>query len=125
MKRKVLCIALALLMCMMVTVPAFADEDAKTPPERGVVTVTYSLDHNSGSSYKMWATIRNLAGENIIANLILYDASYNYITSVSRTSSSTVFTISKNVTLSSGTYHLLLYYVGDTVTDSSQITYHI
>ena len=125
MKRKVLCIALALLMCMMVTVPAFADAEKETPPERGAVDISFSLKHNSGLSYKMRATITNLAEENIIVSLILYDASYNYITSCSTTSSSTIFTIWKNVTLLPGTYHLVLYYEADTSSGSYERTYHL
>ncbi len=125
MKRKVLCIALALLMCMMVTVPAFADGDADTPPDRAPISISYGLRHKTGSTYKMWATIRNLGEENIIANLILYDASYNYITSVSVTSSDSIFSFGKNVTLSSGTYHLELYYEADTSSGTSEKTYNI
>lgn len=125
MKRKVLCIALALLMCMMVTVPTFADAEKEAPPERAVILVSFSLKHVSGTTYKMKATITNLANENVLASLILYDASHNYITSVSGSSSDYMFTISKNVNLSSGTYYLELSYLADTSENTCEKVYHI
>ena len=124
MRKKVFCVALALLMCLMIAVPTFADSKPETP-DRAVIGVTFGLKHVSGSSYKMWATILNPGEQNVIANLILYDASYNYITSVSRSSSSSVFYLGKNVTLSSGTYHLRINYVGDTVSQTLEKTYNI
>ena len=113
MRKKVFCVALALLMCLMIAVPTFADSKPETP-DRAIVTASYGLKHVSGSTYKMWAKVMNPAGENIIANLILYDASYNYITSVSCSSSNTIFNFNKNVNLSHGTYHLVFSYVADT-----------
>ena len=47
MKRKVLCVTLALLMCMMVTVPTFAESSAKTPSEKALVTASFGLKHVS------------------------------------------------------------------------------
>lgn len=125
MKRKVLCIALALLMCMMVSVPAFADAEKEVPPDRSAITISYSLKHVSGSTYKMRAKFINPENENIIANLILYDASHNYITSVSGSSSEIVFIFSKQVNLSSGTYYLELVYIADTSESTLEKVYHI
>ncbi len=113
MRKKVLCIALALLMCMMVTAPTFANSSADIPPERAMITASYGLKNISGSTYRMWAKINNPTGATVSVTLTLYDASYNYITSVGTTSSNTLISLSKNVTLSSGTYHLRLSYTVD------------
>ncbi len=123
MKRKVLCIALALLMCMMVTAPTFADDSAETSPERASISVSFGLRNVSGTTYKMWAIINNPERVTVVATLTLYDASYNYITSISKTSSNPTITLSKNVTLSSGTYHLRLSYTADGASYSAEKTY--
>ena len=125
MKRKVLCIALALLLCMMVTVPSFAESSAKTPSEKALVTASFGLKHISGSTYKMWAIINNPERVTITVTLKLYDSSYNYITGIGTTSSSPIISISKNVTLSSGTYHLRLSYTVDGSTYTAEKTYII
>jgi hypothetical protein len=126
MKRKVLCIALALLMCMMVTLPTFADGEADTPPERAEITAVFGLKHISGSTYRMWAILKNPNTANIQATLALYDVSYNYITSVSTTSSSITISLNKYVTLSSGTYHIrITYKVNDSSIYAFERTYSI
>ena len=125
MKRKVLCIALALLMCMMVTLPTFADDSAETPPERASITVSYGLKHISASTYRMWAKIYNPQEVTVSAKLTLYDASYHQIASVSKTSSNPIINLSKSVTLSSGTYHLRLTYAADGSTYTVEKTYSV
>lgn len=125
MKRKVLCIALALLMSMMVTLPTFADGTVETQGERAEITTTYGLTHISGTQYKMWARIKNPNAVSVTATLALYDTSYNYITSVSTISSNTTISLSKYVTLLSGTYHLRLNFTADGITHSSEKTYNI
>lgn len=125
MKRKVLCIALALLMCMMVVPHTFADNEMKNQPERAWITASFGLKNVSGATYKMWAVINNPEEVTVTATLSLYDASYSYITSISKTSSNPTITLSKNVTLSSGTYHLRLSYSADGATYSFEKTYNI
>lgn len=125
MKRKVLCIALALLMCMMVTAPTFADGEAETPPERAGITVSFGLKHLSGSNYRMWAKINNPAQVSVYAKLTLYDSSYNPIASVHTTSTYVLITLSKDVTLSSGTYYLRLSYTADGATYTYGKTYNL
>lgn len=125
MKKKVLCIALALLMCMMVTAPTFADSEAETPPERADITVSFGLKHISGSTYRMWAIINNPMEVSVHATITLYDASYNYITSISKTSSNPTIRLSKDVSLSSGTYHLRLTVTADGATHTIEKTYSI
>lgn len=125
MKRKILCIALALLMCMMVTAPTFADGEAEMPPEKAGITVTYGLTNISGSTYKMWAKIKNPIGVSVSATLALYDASYNYITSISTTSTLTTINLGKYVSLSSGTYHLRISYIAEGSGHSFEKTYTI
>ena len=125
MKRKVLCIALALLMCMMVTLPTFADGSAETPPERAPISATFGLTHISGSTYRMWAIINNPLEVTVDAKLTLYNISYSPVASIVATSSYSTIVMGKNVTLSSGTYHLILTYTADSSTFSFEKTYTI
>ena len=125
MKRKVLCIALALLMCMMVTLPTFADDSAETPPERAPITATFGLKHISGSTYKMWATIFNPTEVSVHVTLTLYNVSYSQIASIGTTSTNMTINLSKKVTLAPGTYHLILIYTADGSTYSFEKTYSI
>ena len=125
MKRKVLCIALALLMCMMVTLPTFAETEAETPPERAFITASFGLTHVSGSTYKMWAIINNPTRVSVYARLTLYNVSYSQIASVCTTSTNKTINLEYNVTLSPGTYHLILTYTADGSTYSFEKTYTI
>lgn len=125
MKRKVLCIALALLMCMMVTLPTFADGDAETPPERADITASFGLKHISSSTYRMWARISNPTSATVTAILTLYDASYNPIRSIGTTSSNTLIGLNADVSLSSGTYYLRLSYTVDGATYAAEKTYNL
>lgn len=125
MKKKVLCIALALLMCMMVTLPTFAEGSAKTPLEKAPISASFGLTHISGSTYRMWAKLNNPTQVSVYASLTLYDASYNTVASIYTTSSSTLISLSKYVTLSSGTYYLRLTYTADGASYSAEKTYHI
>lgn len=125
MKKKVLCIALALVMCMMLIPHTFADNDAEPLPERAWITASFGLKNISGSTYKMWAVLNNPEGATVVVTLKLYDASYNYITGIGTTSSNPIISLSKNMTLSSGTYHLRLSYTVDGSTYSSEKTYNI
>ena len=125
MSKKVLCIALALLMCMMVTIPAFAEDNMEMPFERAYINASFGLKNISGSTYKMWAKINNPDAVSVSATLVLYDASYNYITSVSTTSTNTTINLSKYITLSSGTYYLRLNYVADGSSHSFEKAYTI
>lgn len=125
MKRKVLCIALALLLCLTVTVPAFADSSAETPEERVNVSATFGLKNTSGSTYKMWAKINNPAEVSVTARLTLYNVSYTSIASIGTTSTFSTISLSKYLSLSSGTYHLVLTFNANGSTYSSEKTYTI
>ena len=124
MKRKVLCVALALLMCMAVTLPTFADGSAETQPERALAA--FGLHHNSGSYYTMWAKLSNPDGNLLVVKLELFDAAYNQIAVTGTISSDTVIQVSKGVTLSTGTYYLRLSY-GSSVSNGIAVerTYYI
>lgn len=125
MKKKVLCITLALLMCMMVTLPTFADSKARTPSERAMITASFGLKHISGSTYRMWAKINNPTQVSVYVCLTLYDASYNQIASIYTISSNILISLGKDVTLASGTYHLRLTYTADGATHTVEKTYSI
>lgn len=125
MKRKVLCLALALLMCMMVTLPTFADNEADTPPERAAITFSFGLTHTSGSMYRMWAHITNLNGEQVTVVLKLMNGSHIKLVSIGTVSSETSFYISQEVSLLPGTYYLRISLSGNTVSRSAEKTYYI
>lgn len=125
MKRKVLCITLALLMCMMVTLPTFADGSTETPSERAQVTAMFGLKRVSGSTYRMWAKISNPEGVSVSVVLTLYNASYVSVASIGTTSTNTIINLSKDVTLASGTYHLRLSFTADGITHTVEKTYTI
>ena len=125
MKRKILCITLALLMCMMVTVPAIADDEGETPQDRAMISASFDLLLISGTTYKMWAIINNPLEVTVYATLALYDASYNFVTAISKVSSNPTITLSKNRTLSFGTYHLRLTITADGATRTIEKTYNI
>lgn len=125
MKRKVLCIALALLMCMMVTVPTFADNSVDTATEKAGISITFGLKNMSGTTYRMWAKINNPTQVSVYARLTLYDASYNQVTSIYKISSNPLISLSKDVVLSSGTYHLRFTYTADGATYTYEKTYTI
>ena len=125
MRRKALCITLALLMCMMVTMPTFAEDEAETLPERASIAVTFGLTHVSGSTYNMWAKIINPQSASVTAALFLFNSSYIPVASVGTTSTNVFINFGKNVTLSSGTYHLRITYMADGQTYSIQKTYMI
>lgn len=125
MKKRVLCIALALLMCMMVALPAFADGEEETPPERAPIAASFDLMHVSGSTYRMWVRISNPLGVSVSITLALYDASYSLVSAIGTVSSDTIITLSKIVTLSSGTYHLRLSYTVEGITHTFEKPYTI
>ena len=54
-----------------------------------------------------------------------YDASYNIIASVGTTASYSTISLNKNVTLTSGTYHLRLSYTAEGATHTAEKTYNI
>ena len=125
MKRKVLCIALALLMCMMVTVPTSAEISEGKPLERAEISASFGLKYISGSTYRMWAKINNPMEVSVYAILTLYDASYNQIDSIYTISSNPTISLNKYVALSSGTYHLRLTVTADGATQTAEKTYSI
>lgn len=125
MRKKVLCITLVLLMSMMITFPSFADGSVETPLTRAEITVTFGLKHISGSTYKMWARISNPTQTTVNVILTLYDSTYNPITSIGTTATYSIISLNKNVSLSSGTYHLRLTYTADGATYSAERTYTI
>ena len=123
--KKTLCIALALLMCLMVTMPTFADDSSEIPPERADIASSFGLKQISGSTYRMWAKVINPELINVYAILTLYNSSYSPIASIYTNSSNLTINLSKYVTLSSGTYHLRFTYTADGATYSSEKTYTI
>lgn len=125
MRKKVLCVVLALLMCVMVTVPAIAESDVEMPLNRADITASFGLKHISGSTYRMWAKINNPEQVSVFVRLTLYDSSYAPVASIYKTSSSSLISLYKDLTLFSGTYHLRLSYTASGMTYTFEKTYNI
>ncbi len=125
MKKKVICIVLALLMSLLVTIPSSADDSSIIQPNRALISASFGLKNVSGSTYKMWARINNPEEVSVFARLTLYDASYNCVASVYKTSSNPTISLNKSIVLASGTYHLQLSYTADGATYSVERTYTI
>lgn len=126
MKKKVLCVVLALLMCTMVSLPTFADGEADTPEQNRTALVVYAgLTHVSGSMYDMWAEVFNPAEESVHINLQLFNGSYIRLISIGTTSTEILFGITREVSLLPGTYHLRVTYSGATVSDAFEKHYYI
>ncbi len=125
MKRKCLCLILALLMCLSLTVPTFADAEKPEPQERANVYCTFRLTHVSGSTYRMRATVNNPDRALLTVLLVLYDSGNNPIESVTAVSSDLTISLSKNVSLSSGTYRLCITILGMNVLQTFEKTYSI
>jgi hypothetical protein len=73
----------------------------------------------------MWAKIINPQNASVTAALFLFNSSYIPVASVGTTSTNMFINFDKNVTLSSGTYHLRITYMADGETYSVQKTYMI
>ena len=73
----------------------------------------------------MWARISNPTQTTVNVILTLYDSTYNPITSIGTTATYSIISLNKNVSLSSGTYHLRLTYTADGATYSAERTYTI
>ncbi len=125
MRKKVLCFVLALLMCVMVTVPAIAESDVEMPLNRADITASFGLKHVSGSKYRMWAKINNPEQVSVFVRLTLYDSSYAPLASIYKTSSNSLISLYKDLSLVSGTYHLRLSITADGATHTVEKTYNI
>lgn len=123
MKKKTICIILALLMSLMITLPASADGFADMQPQRTGITASFGLKHISGSKYRMWARINNLEESSVFVRLTIYNSSNIAISSICKTSSNLLISLNKDITLYSGTYHLKLSYTVDGVTYTAERTY--
>jgi len=125
MKRNCLCIILALLLCLTFAVPTFADGEKTDSQERANVSYTFKLTHVSGSTYRMRATVNNPDCGLLSVLLVLYDSGNNPVESVAAVSSDLTISLSRNVSLSSGTYRLCITIVGLNVAKTSERTYSI
>lgn len=123
MKKKVLCVILALLMCMMATLPAFADGEAERESDRNSVLYSFGLSHVSGSTYNMHARVVNYEGALMTVGLGVYDANDNLVSAVGAASTDELITLSKNVSLSSGTYYLRISIIGLNVSKTATKLY--
>ena len=124
MKRNCLCVFLALLLCLSLTVPTFAESDPE-PPDRVTVPYSFGLKHVSGSTYKMKANVTNTNEQPLTILLALYDSGNNPVDSILTLSSDPLISLSKTVSLSPGTYVLQISIIGLNVGQTAHKTYHI
>lgn len=89
--------------------PPDAEEDGVLSP-MSALSVNCGLTHNSGSSYTAWATATSSVSETITVTVKLYrvvGGTLTLITSGSNTVSGTSASVSKNATLSAGSYRVV------------------
>lgn len=126
MKRKVLSILLAAVLCIATCNIAYAEQQPE--PEVAVVAVdangiivpmatislSCGLTHVSGSTYRLWAVVTCPAVENLRVYVYLYDSNGNTVASVYNTAYSHSVTAATLVNLSPGSYSSTAYGFGDT-----------
>ena len=125
MKRKLLCVSLVLMMCLMAAIPAYAD--LPTPPDevKGGLQISWDLYQLSGSQYKAFARVFNGGNEPVYLDFTLYDSNNNQITYAMAYSYDTIIKISRTVNLTPGTYTMEINVAGNTVSRCIISTYNI
>lgn len=125
MKRKLLCVSLVLMMCLMAAIPAYAD--LPTPPDevKGGLQISGDLYQLSGSQYKAVARVGNPANEPVYLDFKLYDSNNNLIAYAAAFSYDTIIKISRTVDITPGTYTMEINVAGNTVSRCIITTYHI
>ncbi len=124
MKKKLLCVSLVLMMCLMAAMPTFADNQ-NTGEIKSALQVSGDLYHVTGSQYTAWARVLNPALEHVSLTMGLYDANNNLITMSGKTSSDAIVKVSSTVTLTSGTYVMKIWVTGNTVSRLITVTCNI
>lgn len=131
MKRRTLCLLMALAICLTTVGNTLAlGNDAEQPqPRRGAITLYCGLDNLGNGNFRARATIETGGTETLSVNFTLYKvvgSSEQYVTSGSKSNVvGTKATASKTVALSSGTYHLYCFGSGNTVSGSHDCYYYI
>lgn len=134
MKKRIISLTLALLMCLCVNGTVMAQTNANeslgTIGVKSVNGLFSDLSKINGytNRYTAWASVTSGLAEQITVGFALYRIVNNmkiYITSASSNGYGTYFFASKTVTLSAGTYKLYAYYEGETQSDSSIKTFII
>ncbi len=113
MKKKLLCVSLVLMMCLMAAMPTFA-EDQNTGAIKSALQVSGDLYHVTGSQYTAWARVINPALEHVSITLGLYDSNNGLVALVGKTSSDAMIKVSASVTLTPGTYTMKVWVAGNT-----------
>jgi hypothetical protein len=133
MKKRVISLALVLLLCCGVTgnVIAQTNENITLSSDvstRGVVTFSCGLRNISGTTYRVWAGARVGLPEQLCVGFALYRVVNNteiYITSGNNSGYGYYVEASDTVSLTAGTYRLYAYFEGETQTGSVVKTYTI
>ena len=127
MKRRLICLTLILLLCLSFSGTAFAATDEEIVP-RSMVGLSSGLTHVSGSTYRPWASATALLPENVTVGFTLYkyvNGSYRYVTSGRSSTNGTYVKAQRTLTLSSGSYKLYAWYIGETQSDGTNKYYTI
>lgn len=127
MKKRLVCLVLIVVLCLSFGGTALAAEKIEIIPY-GAVGLSSGLTHVSGTSYRPWASATAVLPENITVGFTLYkivNGSEVFVTSGSASANSTFVKSEKTVTLSSGSYKLYAWYIGQTQSDGVWKTYSI
>ncbi|MGE5494654.1 MAG: hypothetical protein ACM3S4_05075 [Burkholderiales bacterium] len=127
MKRRFICLALVLMFCLSLSGTALAASDTGVAPN-AAVGLSSGLSHVSGTTYRVWASATALLPEDVTVGFTLYklvNGTYTYVTSGSASAYGTYVIAQKNVTLSSGSYKLYAWYIGQTQSDGTNKYYNI
>ena len=112
MKKRFAAILMILILCLSGSAAAAApdaDDDSAISP-MSVLSVDCGLTHNSGSGYTAWASATSSVYETITVTVKLYrvvGSTLTLITSGSNTVTGTSAYVSRNATLSAGSYRVV------------------
>ena len=112
MKKRFAAILMILILCFSTSSLALApdtQEEIIISP-MSVLSVDCGLVHNSGSSYTAWASATSSVSETITVTVKLYrvvGSTLTLITSGSNTVTGTSASVSRNATLSAGSYRVV------------------
>jgi ABC-type sugar transport system substrate-binding protein len=127
MKKRFVCLVLVLIFCLLFSGTAFAAKTGEVTP-MSTVGLSSGLTHISGTSYRPWASATAALPEDVTVGFTLYklvNGSYTSVTSGSASANGTYVLAKKTATLSSGSYKLYSWYIGETQSGSSNKYYTI
>ena len=125
MKKRFAAVLMILVLCFSTSALALgpdAEDDGVITP-MSVLSVDCGLVHGSGSSYTAWATATSSVSESITVTVKLYrvvGSTLTLITSGSNTATGTSAYVSRNATLSAGSYRVVVTATGSVSSSASR-----